>query len=1106
MRACPTCGTENAETAKFCSECGAPLATAPGARREERKVVTVVFADMVGSTERAERLDPEDVRALLAPYHARLRHELERHGGTVEKFIGDAVVAVFGAPTAHEDDPERAVRASLAIQEAIAEMNEADPSLALEVRIGVNTGEALVALDARPELGEGIVSGDVVNTGARLQSAAPPGGVLVGEHTFRATERAISYEAHGPVTAKGKAEALRVWRAVARRASFGIDLADARTPLVGRDDERDVLVRALGRARARLEPQLVTVVGVPGIGKSRLVRELFAVVDGDPELIVWRQGRSLPYGEGSAFWGLAEIVKAQAGILETDGAEEAAGKVAAAVRDVAADETEASWVGRHLLSLTGVQQTRSPGQASLDESFGAWRRFLEALAERQPVVLVFEDLHWADDALLDFVDSLADRVAGVPLLVVCSARPELLERRPDWGGGKRNVATVSLSPLTDEETARLLAGLLGTPVLPAEQQAALLQRAGGNPLFAEEYARLLADGSDLAAGAPETLQGVVAARIDALPTGEKDLLQLASVLGKVFWTDALSSLSGVEVEPLEERLHGLERKEFVRREHRSAVAGSRQYVFVHALVRDGAYAQLSRAARADVHRRVADWIDTLPPDRADDRAEILAHHLLEAIEYSRLTGLDDAELVPRAARALRESGDRAWSIGAANAGLGSYQRLRELDPAVDADPTFLLSYGVALAWGGGFGGESADALERAAEALAEEDPAAAAQAAITRGEIVWQRGDQAGAFVYFDRARELAERAPLSARKQFTLAQVARFMTLAGRYAEAAELVERAIRMAEELGDDELLGDALNTRGIVRAALGDPGWKDDSTRGLELTLRNTSFRASRSYLNLGAQLAETAGDIPGALAITREGLEYSRRIGVSHTALRWFRGNLAEVSYLVGAWGEALELAEQEIAAEKHYMQAAARGVRALIRIARGDAAGAADDVERFLRDAREIRDPQALQPALVDAAWVACRRNELASANALLDEFGATMTRFGTRVVPAAVLAHDLGRAPLFPAESREGPTTAWREAALAIGTGDLAGAADILERTGARTLEAAVRLRAARAAAVAGRRADAARQLGPALAFYREVGASPYVREAEALLAAAS
>ena len=290
----------------------------------------------------------------------------------MEKFIGDAVVGVFGAPVAHEDDPERAVRAALAIQEAIAEMNEADPALALEVRIGVNTGEALVALDARPELGEGIVSGDVVNTGARLQSAAPPGGILVGEYTFRATERAIEYEVEEPVAAKGKAEPLAIWRAIGRRASYGIDLSDVRSPFVGRNDELDVLVGALARARTRLEPQLVTVVGVPGIGKSRLVRELFQVVDADPEFIVWRQGRSLPYGEGSAFWGFAEIVKGQAGILESDGAEEAVAKVAAAVRDLFSDETERAWVERHLL---GVER----GAADAIRAGGA-RRVVRCLA------------------------------------------------------------------------------------------------------------------------------------------------------------------------------------------------------------------------------------------------------------------------------------------------------------------------------------------------------------------------------------------------------------------------------------------------------------------------------------------------------------------------------------------------------------------------------------------------------------------------------------------------------------------------------------------------------------------------------------------------------
>jgi class 3 adenylate cyclase/tetratricopeptide (TPR) repeat protein len=1107
MPACPACGFENAGSAKFCSECGTALA-APRPRREERKVVTVVFADLVGSTARAERLDPEDVRAILAPYHARLRRELERHGGTVEKFIGDAVVAVFGAPVAHEDDPERAVRAALAIQEAIAEMNEADPSLALEVRIGVNTGEALVALDARPELGEGMVSGDVVNTGARLQAAAPPGGILVGELTFRATERAVEYEAEQPVVAKGKAEAIPAWRAVARRASFGIDLSHTRSPLVGRDDELEVLAGALARARARLEPQLVTVVGVPGIGKSRLVRELFRTVDEDPELIVWRQGRSLPYGEGSAFWALAEIVKAQTGILETDGADEAAVKVGASVHDLVPDETEGPWIERHLLSLTGVQQTRSSGQVSLDEAFAAWRRFLEALAERQPVVLVFEDLHWADDALLDFVDSLPDRVSGVPLLVVCSARPELLERRPAWGGGKRNAATVSLAPLSDEDTARLLAGLLGAPVLPADQQAALLQRAGGNPLFAEEYARMLAGGGQPAAAAPETLHGVVAARIDALPGEEKELLQLAAVLGKVFWTDALALLSGVDPWQLDERLHALERKEFVRREHRSAVAGSKQYVFVHALVRDGAYGQMSRAARGDVHRRAADWIETLPADRADDRAEMLAHHLLQAVEYGRAAGHDVSALVPRAVPALRDAGDRSWALGAPHAALELYEQARSLDPGAADDPYLLVRLGRALTVVRGTGERE---LDRAASALAASDSMAAAEAEIARGELVWQRGDQEGAFRRFDRAASLVENAPDSPQKAYVVAQLARFLALAGRHSEAGPLAEQAIAMAERFGDTELLGDVLNTRGIVRSSLGRSGWRDDFERSLELALENNSWRATRAYLNLGSTLVSSAAELERAEHLYREGLRLAERRG-SPLGERWFRGNLAETAFHLGLWEEALRLADGELAhPESHYMQHQCRYIRAFVRLERGDARGALDDADTAVEEARAIRDPQALIPALTCRLLCAARTGDAAAAAGALAELEDSRRALetdlaGPWVVDLAFALLELGREAELLAEEGVLAATPWRDAALGLARGDLVGAADRLHALGSRALEARARLRAARRFSADGRRAEAADHLARALSFYRDVSAPAAVREAEALLAAAS
>ena len=611
--------------------------------REERKVVTVLFADLVGFTSRAEQLDPEDVRAMLSPYYTRLRQELERRGGTVEKFIGDAVMALFGAPVAHEDDPERAVRAALAIRDGLAELNEADPKLELQVRIAVNTGEALIALGANPSEGEGMASGDVVNTAARLQASAPVNGILVGETTYRATERAIEYREAEPVAAKGKTEPVKVWEVLEPRARYGVDIGlRGRVPLVGREQELDVLLDALSRVRSESASQLVTLVGVPGIGKSRLVFELSAAVDEDPELIFWRQGRSLPYGEGVTFWALAEIVKAQAGILETDSAEAAVEKLRRSVKDVVADASEADWIESHLRPLVGLEDDAQPEGDRQAEAFGAWRRFFEHLAERSPLVLVLEDLHWADDGLLDFVDDLVEWASAVPLLVVCVARPELLSRRPGWGGGKPNATTLSLSPLTRDDTARLVAALLEQAVLPAELQTALLGRAEGNPLYAEEYVRMLQDRGFLRRedGAwrfegyddlplPESVQGIVAARLDALAAEEKALVQDAAVIGKVFWAGAVAAIGGLEQAAVEERLRGLGRKEFVRRERRSSVAGEDQYLFLHVLVRDVAYGQIPRAQRAAKHRAAAEWIASLSADRSEDRAEMLAHHYLE---------------------------------------------------------------------------------------------------------------------------------------------------------------------------------------------------------------------------------------------------------------------------------------------------------------------------------------------------------------------------------------------------------------------------------------------------------------------------------------------
>jgi class 3 adenylate cyclase len=639
MITCAACGQDSPETSRFCPACGAALEGPPqSSPREERKIVTVLFADLVGFTSRAERMDPEDVRALLSPYHSRLRSELESFGGTVEKFIGDAVMALFGAPIAHEDDPERAVRAALSIRDWVREQDEE-----LQVRIAVNTGEALVALGARPEAGEGMASGDVVNTAARLQAAAPVNGILVGETTWRATRQAIDYGEQDHVDAKGKVEPIPVWEALDARSRLGVDVTqEAGAPLVGREEELKVLRDALARAQREPSVQLVTLVGVPGIGKSRLVYELMQEVASSPDLVTWHQGRCLPYGDGISFWALGEMVKAQAGVLEADPPHVVAAKLDESV-DGLVDRSEAGWVKRHLGVLAGSSED-AEANASRDEAFAAWRRYLEALAEQRPTVLVFEDLHWADEGLLDFVDSLVDWASDVPMLVLASARPELLARRPGWGGGKRNAISLSLARLGDVETSWMIASLLGRSVLPAETQAALLERAEGNPLYAEQYARMFVERGDADdMPVPETLQGIIAARLDALPAAEKELVQNGAVVGKVFWTGAIEAVAGVSSSEADRLLHLLDRKEFVRRERRPSLAGESEYAFRHVLVRDVAYSQIPRAARAEKHLRAAEWIASLGRDT--DHAEMLAYHFVTALELERALGHETGPLI-----------------------------------------------------------------------------------------------------------------------------------------------------------------------------------------------------------------------------------------------------------------------------------------------------------------------------------------------------------------------------------------------------------------------------------------------------------------------------
>ena len=753
MPACLQCGEENPERARFCLACGAALVEAEPAR-EERKRVTVLFADLVGFTSTAERLDPEEVRALQAPYWARVKAEIERYGGTVEKFIGDAVMALFGAPVAHEDDPERAVRAALTIRDRIAQDD------GLQVRIAVTTGEALVSLSARPAEGEGMASGDVVNTASRLQSAAPTNGILVDETTYRATALAIEYREAEPVEAKGKAKPVAVWEAVEPRWRFGVDVEQAGgADLVGRSEELDLLTDALARARRERASQLVTLVGVPGIGKSRLVFELSRVVDDDPELIYWRQGRSLPYGEGVTFWALSDMVKAHASILETDDAADAERKLRAAVAEVISDPIDVDWALGHLKPLVGLGAEADASGDRRAEVFAAWRKFFEALAERGPLVLVFDDLQWADDGLLDFVDHLVEWASGVPLMCVCTARPELLERRPGWGGGKRNATTISLSPLSESETAKLIGLLMERSVLPAELQSALLARAGGNPLYAEEYVRMVQDrGVEEAAELPESIQGIIAARLDALTAEEKDVLQDAAVLGKVVWVGALADIAGLARWTVEERLHALERKEFVRREQHSSVAGETEYAFRHILVRDVAYNQIPRSRRGQKHRAAAEWIESL--GRAEEHAELLAHHYLEALEYAKATGQDPADLAERGRLALREAGLRASELAAPAAATRFFEAALELWPGDDPDRAELMVRGSEAAWYAGHADLDSRALAARDAARAAGRTDLTAEAELLLANVYWHQGDHERSSSHLAAARALAEDLP----------------------------------------------------------------------------------------------------------------------------------------------------------------------------------------------------------------------------------------------------------------------------------------------------------------------------------------------------------
>jgi class 3 adenylate cyclase len=653
MRICARCGQENPEAARFCNACGAALANV-GRAGEERRIVSVLFVDLVGFTARSEVLDPEDVRDFLNPYHDRVRREVERFGGRVEKFVGDAVMGVFGAPTAYGDDPERAVRAALAIRDWAGEDG-------LEVRVAVNTGEAIVSLDASPGHGESMVAGDVVNTASRLQTAAPVGGVLVGEETHASTRTTIEYRPAEPITAKGKAAPVRVWLALRPLGPAG-ERPHRRVPMIGRDGELGALIGIWKRVADERRPHLVTVFGPSGIGKSRMTLE-FA------EDVAARDGRALrgrtsPYGSSTPYSAFAQHVKQVARIFDSDDPDEARGKLHATVSELV-DRSEAELHADHLATLLGIGAGKEvPDRETL---FFSARVVVEALAANRPTLLIFDDIHWADPSLLDLVETLAARIRDVPLMLLALARPEVLSERPGWGGGLPAYTALPLEPLSETSARELAERLLSRAGEASKPAEAVARTAEGNPLFIEELVASLAERTTTDV-LPTNIRAIVSARLDGLPAEERSVLVDAAVVGRVFWRGALARME--ERDALSALLGSLEERDLITREAISRIKGDQQFAFRHGLIRDVAYQTLPRAARRERHAAVAAYLDETT--RAGGQStEALAHHWREAGEENRAV---DCLLV------AAEQAGRGWAKDHA---VALYRAALELIPSDD---------------------------------------------------------------------------------------------------------------------------------------------------------------------------------------------------------------------------------------------------------------------------------------------------------------------------------------------------------------------------------------------------------------------------------------
>ena len=1027
---CPNCGTANAPGARFCGECGTQLAAGPSAGPgtgmaaggaggaagvgagaapgspmaaqaaggttpaatstiqhhavtagpvAERRLVSILFADLVGFTTLSEGRDHEEVRELLSRYFDTAREIIERYGGTVEKFIGDAVMAIWGAPTAYEDDAERAVRAGLDVVDAVKGLA---PNL--QARAGVLTGEAAVTIGAQ---GQGMVAGDLVNTASRLQSVAPAGTVLVDETTQRATESAIAYEPAGDQLLKGKSApvpAHRAVRVVARRGGVGrADKMEA--PFVGRDSELRLLKDIFHATARERRVRLISILGQGGIGKSRLAWELRKYGDGIIDRIWWHQGRSPAYGEGITFWALGEMVRSRAGLVETDDEATTRAKVAESVARFIAAGPERERVERALLTLLGIGQPEPVGTGEL---FTAWRAYFEGMAAGGLVIMVFEDLHWADQGQLDFIDHILEWSRGVPILIITLARPELLERRPDWGAGRRNFLALDLGPLDEAAMRELLTAFV--PGLPDAATRSIIERAEGIPLYAVETIRMLvAEGRlrDRQGGGfepagelgelaiPETLHALIAARLDALDPAERALIQDGAVLGQSFTPAGLAAVSGLEPAQLTARLRVLVRSDLLREEMDPRSAERGQYAFVQALIREVAYSTLSLKDRRTRHLAAARYFESLGED---ELAGALAAHYLAA--YRATPAGEEADALAAQARvALRGAAERAKALGSTRQAVVFLQDALE----VTTDET-----------------EQAEILERLLQVAADAAQFTLALELVPRLRAIRERqGDRSGlalaaAFeaelLFSERQRERALEVAKTALAQFedmpddlnvlrVAASLAGSATFTKQYDFGRATSDRVLAAAERLGNPELAARMLIVKGNIAFYQGRLWESIALVEGAKRVAEQhgIAYLVNRAHSSLANVLA--LDDPKGTAELERQVIDFSRREGRREQEAITL-GNAAEDYRRTGDWEWILQQLDMAVGdADRNFIDLFVDSARAILLAWQGQLDP--DEAARLIAEAEATDDNDTASGAADIRATMAFARGDYPEA-----------------------------------------------------------------------------------------------------------------------------